>query len=188
MTQSLDARLRDLEAGDSGRLLAWRNLPEIRRWMYTDHEITAAEHARWFAGVFGDDSRRYWIIEVDGRPAGLTHLTGISPQHRRAAMGYYVAEPALRGRGVGAFAKFRAIEHAFGELGLDKLWAEALADNHASIALLESLGFRREALLRHHVIKAGAPVDVVGLGLLAGDWRAGLDATRARLRAKGLPV
>src|SRR5207302_5934831 len=39
--------LRPLETADRERLLAWRNLPEIARWMYSDHKIGAEEHARW---------------------------------------------------------------------------------------------------------------------------------------------
>jgi RimJ/RimL family protein N-acetyltransferase len=73
----------------------------------------------------------------------------------------------------------------FGTLGLDKLWCEALAENARALDLYERFGFRREALLRDHVLKDSRFRDVVGLGLLAADW-AGLRAASAdRLRARG---
>ena len=45
--------------------------------MYTDHRITDAEHARWFAGAMSDETKRYWIIELDGEPVGLANLYDI---------------------------------------------------------------------------------------------------------------
>jgi len=188
MTEAIDVGLRRLEAGDSDRVLAWRNLPEIRRWMYTDHVIAQAEHDRWFAAAQADETRRYWIIELDGRPVGLANLVDISRAHRKATWAYYLADPAVRGRGVGAYTEFFVIEHVFGVLKLNKLWCEVLVENEAVWKLHEAFGFRREALLRHHVWKDGQPADVVGLGLLAQDWAAVREDSRAKLAAKGLRV
>ena len=46
--------------------------------MYTDHRISDAEHARWFASAMTDETKRYWIIELDrraGRPGqSVRHL------------------------------------------------------------------------------------------------------------------
>ncbi len=181
----MTVRLRDLTPDDSDRLLAWRNLPEVARWMYSDHEISRAEHDRWFAGIAGDATRKYWIIELDGEPVGLANLADISPANRRCAWAYYLASPSVRGKGVGAYVEYWVIEHVFGALRLSRLWCEVLVENEAVWKLHESFGFRREALLRQHVWKNGEPRDVVGLGLLADDWAAVREASRERLRAKG---
>ncbi|MEO8115631.1 MAG: UDP-4-amino-4,6-dideoxy-N-acetyl-beta-L-altrosamine N-acetyltransferase [Phenylobacterium sp.] len=173
---------------DSERIRAWRNLPEVARWMYSDQPIPADEHARWFAKAMADPARRYWIIELDGAPVGLANLTDIQPEHGRCAWAYYLADPAVRGRGVGAFVEFLVIEHVFSELGLQKLWCEVLIDNEPVWRLHESFGFRREALFRNHVMKQGKPVDVVGLGLLACDWAETRPLSVERLRAKGFDI
>jgi UDP-4-amino-4,6-dideoxy-N-acetyl-beta-L-altrosamine N-acetyltransferase len=91
--------LRPLATGDSERLLAWRNLPEIARWMYSDHVISPAEHARWFSAALADPRRRYWVIEADGRPVGLANLYDLAPEHGRTAWAYYLADPSTRGQG-----------------------------------------------------------------------------------------
>jgi RimJ/RimL family protein N-acetyltransferase len=83
--------------------------------MYTDHVITADEHDRWLAGALGDAGRTYWIIEAEGAPAGLANLYDIDPDNRRAAWAYYLAAPAARGHGVGAFVEFLVLEHVFVE-------------------------------------------------------------------------
>jgi UDP-4-amino-4,6-dideoxy-N-acetyl-beta-L-altrosamine N-acetyltransferase len=188
MTATKDVRLRDLVPADSDNLFAWRNLPDIRRWMYTDHEISPEEHARWFEAASRDASRKYWIIELDGRPVGLANLADIAPAHRKATWAYYLADAAVRGRGVGAYVEYLVIEHVFSELKLGKLWCEVLIDNKGVIKLHETFGFQREALFREHVVKGGAPQDVVGLGLLAADWVEVREATRERLQRHGFTV
>lgn len=180
--------LRPLEDSDSARLLAWRNLPEVARWMYSDHLISAEEHDRWFVGAISDPRRRYWIIEMDGTPVGLANLYDLAPEHGRASWAYYLAEPSTRGQGVGAFVEYWVIEHVFGELGLNKLWCEVLIGNEAVWRLHEGFGFQREALFRQHVRKDGKAADVVGLGLLKSDWAATREASRARLVARGFDL
>lgn len=180
--------LRTLEARDRDRLLTWRNQPEIARWMYSDHLISAEAHARWFAGALADPRRRYWVIEADGRPVGLANLYDLAPEHSRTAWAYYLADPSTRGQGIGAFVEFWVIEHVFGELGLEKLWCEVLIGNEGVWRLHEGFGFQREALFRQHVRKDGELTDVVGLGLLKSDWAATRDASRTRLTARGFDL
>ena len=180
--------LRDLTPDDSGRIHAWRNSEAVRSYMYTDHLISPDEHARWFAGIAGDDRRRYWIIEVDGRPVGLANLYDIDRRHGRCAWAYYLADPSTRGLGLGSYVEFWMIEQVFGPQGLGKLWCEVLASNEAVWSLHERHGFVREACFRRHIIKDGVGVDVFGLGLLAEDWAVRRDAMGARLAEKGFAV
>ena len=188
MSAAPDVGMRPLAAEDRDRLLAWRNQPEVARWMYSDHLISADEHARWFDAALADPRRRYWVIEAAGRPVGLANLYDIAPEHRRCAWAYYLADPSTRGQGIGAYVEYWVIEHVFGEMGLNKLWCEVLIGNEPVWKLHEGFGFTREALFRAHVVKDGAPADVVGLGLLASDWAARRETSRERLRGRGFPV
>ena len=177
--------LRRVAPADSARLLAWRNSPEVAAYMYTDHQISPAEHDRWFDGMAGDATRAYWVIELDAEPVGLVNLYAIDRTHRRCAWAYYLAEPSTRGKGVGAYVELVMLDHVFGPMGLNKLWCEVLVENEAVWKLHESFGFVREALFRDHVRKAGRFQDVVGLGMLRADWEAARPRIEARLREKG---
>ena len=180
--------LRPLQPDDKDRLLAWRNSPEVAAYMYTDHQIGVDEHARWFAGITGDGKRDYRIIEVDGVPSGPANFYDIDPVQGRASWAYYLADPSVRGKGVGGFVEFAMIEDAFKAKGLRKLWCEVLAGNEAVWKLHLKFGFRQEALFRAHVIKGGVPQDVHGLGLLAEEWPAVRPAMVERLARLGYPV
>jgi UDP-4-amino-4,6-dideoxy-N-acetyl-beta-L-altrosamine N-acetyltransferase len=165
-------RLRPLEPTDIDRVRGWRNLPEIRQWMYTDHEISVEEHARWFGQALSDATRRYWIIELDGEPVGLTNLYDISRVHGTANWAIYLADPGVRGRGAGRAAALAALASSFGELGLHKVSCEVLATNEAAIRLYERIGFRRDGLLRQHIVKGDDRIDVITMSLLRDEFAA----------------
>lgn len=180
--------LRPLEPGDSERLYTWRNSPEVAAYMYNDRPIAPEEHARWFAGIEGDGRREYQVILADGEPVGLANFADIDRNQGRAAWAYYLADPAVRGKGVGAYVEWLMIERAFGELALRKLWCEVLITNEPVWKLHQKFGFQQEALLRAHVLKGGEPVDVMGLGLLREDWIEARSKVAERLRRLGYEV
>ena len=180
-----DVGLRPLRDDDKDRLLAWRNSPEVAAYMYTDHQISPEEHARWFAGAADDARRAYWVIEMDGAPVGLANLYDIDRSNRRCAWAYYLAEPSVRGRGVGGYVEYLVIERVFGEFGLQKLWCEVLDSNRGVWRMHQKFGFKEEARFRRHVLKNGAMEDVLGLGLLAEDWAEARPRIRTTLEASG---
>ena len=179
-----DVALRLVEEGDRDRLLAWRNSPQVAAFMYSDHLIEREEHDRWFDGLVGHPRRRDWVVLLNDAPVGLTSLVDIDLRQGRATIARYLAEESARGLGLGGFTEFKVADHAFGALGLRKLWSEVLATNDAALASHLSSGFQREALFRAHVVKQGQPTDVIGLGLLAEDWRDQRPQVRARLATK----
>ena len=180
--------LRPLAADDSARLFDWRNRDDVRAYMYSDSLIDRATHYRWFAGAMTATDRHYLIIEWNGVAVGLANLADISTVHEKATWAYYLADPATRGKGIGACVEYLMIEKAFSAFGLEKLWCEVLVSNEAVWKLHESFGFKREAEFRRHVVKSDGPHDVYGLGLLKSDWLQKRDAARERLVAKGLQV
>ena len=180
--------LRPLRPDDKARLLAWRNSPDVAAYMYTDHQISAEEHERWFAGIEGDARRAYWIIEMDAAPVGLANLYDIDRRNGRCAWAYYLAEPAVRGKGIGGYVEYLVLDEVFGDLGLRKLWCEVLASNTAVVRMHQKFGFQQEARLRRHVLKNGEMEDVIGLGLLAEEWAQARPRMRRTLQAAGFDL
>ena len=185
MTQPIQVTMRAPVEDDRARLLAWRNLPEISRWMYGDHLITPDEHDHWFDRLATHSGSHYWVIELEGEPVGLANLADISTVHRRASWAYYLASPNVRGKGLGAYVEVFVIEQAFGSFGLSKLCCEVLAENEAVWKMHEAFGFKHEGLYRQHIWKQGRAHDVVALSLLAQDWAGLRQASFARLASRG---
>ncbi len=167
---SAEVDLRPIGLDDMVRVLVWRNMPAVATYMYTDHRITDAEHARWFAGAMNDETKRYWIIELDGEPVGMANLYDISALQKRAYWAFYLADDRVRGKGVGAATERWVLRHVFLDLELDKLCCEVLATNDGVVKMHQRYGFRIDGVLRRHVIKAGDRVDVVTMSLLRDEW------------------
>ena len=157
--------------GEAHRLLMldWRNRPEIARWMYTDHQITAAEHDAWFDRIVASSAHVYWVISWQTEPVGVVHLIG-EPHGHRAEWGIYVAADKARGTGAAAGAAFLSLDHAFRRIGVGRVTCEALAGNTRALALYQRVGFRREGYLRAHVVRRSEVFDVVTMAMLSDEW------------------
>jgi len=178
--------LRDLSDDDCERLFLWRREPEVDRWMCGRAAQTFDEHQLWFDAFRSNPDVKGWIITRLGAPAGFLTLTGLTSCHRHAEWGWYVGEADARGRGVGRAAQALGLDRAFGELDLNKVWAEVLADNEVALKAQAAAGFRREGYLRRHARKDEAYRDVVLLAILADEWRERRGAFMASLAASRL--
>ena len=178
--------LRDIVPGDRDMILSWRNLPEIRKYMYTDHLITLEEHEAWFQRIMNDPTSTYWIIVCDSEDVGLVNLYSIDRRHHRSYWAFYIVSPNVRGKGVGTFAEYFVLRHVFDELNLNKLCCEVLDFNQGVVRMHKSFGFVQEGLLRKHVFKGGKAHDVVCLGMLREEWEATKNMLTERLRDKGV--
>jgi UDP-4-amino-4,6-dideoxy-N-acetyl-beta-L-altrosamine N-acetyltransferase len=148
-----------------------RNAQSVRQFMYSDHEISREEHARWLAGLAGDVNQRVMTVALRGEVVGLVSLSAISARHKSASWAFYLSE-RMQGMGIGGVVEFMLLDLAFGELGLDKLNCEVLASNMKVVEMHQKFGFQLEGRKRANVLKDGARMDVLLLGMLSREWLA----------------
>lgn len=178
--------LRELTDEDCERLFRWRQEREVDRWMSDLPPQSLADHRGWFNDFRADPDQAGRIICENGRPAGFLSLTGLRSRHKRGGWGWYIGEAAARGRGAGRAAQALGLDLAFGELALEKVFAEVLAENGAALKAQAAAGFRREGYLRDHVLKDGRRRDVVLLAMLASEWAELRGGVRKSLTTSGL--
>jgi RimJ/RimL family protein N-acetyltransferase len=95
-------------------------------------------------------------------PAGEAH---------QAEVGITLA-PSHQGQGYATEALNAALDYLFLSLGKHRVFASVDPRNHASIALLERVGMRKEAHLRESVWCKGEWADDLVFAVLEGEWRA----------------
>jgi UDP-4-amino-4,6-dideoxy-N-acetyl-beta-L-altrosamine N-acetyltransferase len=156
---------------DVGRVLAWRNHSEVRRYMYTQHEITLDEHERWFEHARQDPSKHLLIFEACNQALGFVSFSEIE-NNRIADWGFYVAPDAPKG--CGKELGLAALGHAFNEIKLHKVCAQALAYNSRSIKFHQSFGFQQEGALRDQHFDGERYHNVICFGLLSNEWHSKL--------------
>ncbi|OLS58992.1 hypothetical protein PSEMO_59520 [Pseudomonas putida] len=157
---AVQARVRDL-----------RNHIDVRRFMYSSHEISIDEHGQWLASLVGNQRQRVFVVMLDDQVAGIVSLNAINAAHRTADWAFYL-DPALQGRGVGSLVEFWLLDHAFNEAGLEKLNCEVLESNTAVVKMHCKFGFSQEGVRRQNILKDGARLDVVLLGITRAEWQA----------------
>jgi [ribosomal protein S5]-alanine N-acetyltransferase len=103
----------------------------------------------------------------DDRPLGLVNLQfGDDDEVAGLAVSVF---PDARGRGVAARALRLAAVWGLREVGLQRVFAEAAADNQPSIRAIEKAGFQHEGILRAHRKTHGKRHDCVMFSLLPQD-------------------
>lgn len=171
---STRVELRDFRFSDAAAVHRWFNDLETTASLLEQRQSFSEEEAReWVeraADTGGED--RKWAVTVDraDEPAGFVALYGLGRQ-TAPELGVLIADSEQRGRGVGREAIRMAVVHAF-DAGAHRVYARILSGNEASRRAFESLGFKREGLMRGHVRRGTALLDSELWGLLPEDFGA----------------
>lgn len=132
--------LRTLRMEDSTALASWQN------------DALFAAHAGWRVRLDPADAEQWWresildpdplllrLAVVEGEAlVGYVDLYGTGSNERE--LGYLIGPSARWGRGLATAAAQAALAHGFAQLGLRRVWAEAVAANQPSVRVLEKIG------------------------------------------------
>jgi UDP-4-amino-4,6-dideoxy-N-acetyl-beta-L-altrosamine N-acetyltransferase len=156
---------------DLEQVLFWRNHPEIRRYMYTQHEIGLDEHRVWFEAASKDNDRNLLIFELKNQAMGFVQFN-IHSSGLIADWGFYIAPGSKRG--TGRLLGKTALSHAFKQLELHKLCGQAVEFNERSIKFHRQLDFKQEGVLRDQHFDGDSYHAVICFGLLHQEWQLSL--------------
>jgi RimJ/RimL family protein N-acetyltransferase len=173
-----DLLLRDPVEADVEALLAFRNDPVVNHFMVRTH-VDPDDLRRELLAVPDSPTDHSCVVERDGEVVAIGFLDVVDgpgqpgvPDGTDGLIGYIV-DPRFAGQGIATATARALLAAAFDDLGLRRVTAAANADNHASVAVLEKAGMRRERLSRqslwHHEL---GWLDEVGYALLAEEWAA----------------
>jgi RimJ/RimL family protein N-acetyltransferase len=161
--------LRPRRDADAEALYPVLSDPAVMRWWsrapLESLEATRAYLARdatgdwraWFITLTGDDRAIGWVSTGEKRQGGVSEIG-------------YILSPAVQGQGIAREALSAVIDRLFAE-GKRRVFADTDPENAASNRLLETLGFRREGLLRAEWETHIGVRDSVIWGLLREEWQ-----------------
>lgn len=175
-----NATLRELTRMDLPMVLTWRNNLEVRKYMYTQHEISLSEHTNWFESLDSNNTK-YYICEIDNIPIGVVNFTNLKNSNRQAMWGFYSGD--LSRRGVGKTMETVALNHAFTKLNLEKLNCEVLSNNMSVVNFHRKFGFSVEGIFKDHFVTSDNEIlDIYRLSLTRDNW------TKSQLNETGLKI
>jgi len=154
--------LREYGESDLERLVTLANNQSVSRYLvYTfPYPYTLKDAEWWIATGSKQNGVITRVIEYQGLFVGSI---GITPQsgwrEHLGEIGYWVAEDYW-GKGIATAALCEMTEYGFAHRQFRKLVAPVLGPNVASMRVLEKCGYRREAILKDEVQKAGIYFDI----------------------------
>nr|WP_240948835.1 GNAT family N-acetyltransferase [Microbacterium sp. CFH 90308] len=131
--------LRRAEQRDAGRLFAWRNESDTRRWSRNGTPVRWADHVRWLRDSAERADRRLHVAVLH-RPVGTVRFDAVSSDTWEVSV---TVAPEARGRGLGGALMDEALPSIARE-GARTILAEVRSDNAASRNLFLRAGFRLE--------------------------------------------
>lgn len=170
-------QLRPVREADVDRILEYRNLPEVTRWLLRTEVDPSSFRAAWRRTVDDPDDHSA-VVTLAGVVIGTISFDVVDgmgqpgmPLRTEARLGY-VFDPAYGGHGYATEAVTATVAYAFDRLGIRRITAGCFADNVASVRVLEKVGMRRE---QHGVGDSWHAelgwVDGYTYALLAETWR-----------------
>lgn len=140
-------RLRAFRADDVQALFAIYSDARVMRW-WSHAALRTLDDAAWLlrdieAGR-ANGTHYQWAITLRGndRVIGTTTLFAFDSARRSATLAYALAF-GHRGNGLAREAVRGVLDHAFGDLALQRIEADVDARNAASIRLVRALGFQQ---------------------------------------------
>lgn len=143
--------LREIVPADAQALFVLRSDPRVMQHLGRPPAKTLADAQALLEIMLkglANNTSIVWAITRHGDPelVGTVTFWRIDTEHHHGELGYLL-RPDLWGQGLAREAATAVVEHGFAELALHRVEAHVDPANTASIALLESLAFNREAHL-----------------------------------------
>lgn len=158
--QHLDAIWPGLQDHETMRLTGTR----------THFEVDAV--ARHLAAVPSAPDRADWAIVESASGEYLGEIVLNELDETDASMNFRIAlAPGAPGRGFGTEAATVVLDHAFGELGLHRVYLDVFSFNPRAQRSYEKVGFVAEGRQRHTLFWDGEWVDSILMSVLSSDPR-----------------
>ncbi|OEH94158.1 GNAT family N-acetyltransferase [Bacillus solimangrovi] len=165
--------LRKMNVSDSRNLFHIWSDPDVTKFMNINsltEESQALEIIELLDKLDKDNkATRYTIIEQDTKKIiGTCGFNFLDFEHSKTELGYDIAKSAW-GNGYAPEAIRSLLDHAFNNLGLNRVEAKVEPANINSIKVLQKLNFTFEGTLRQYEKSKGKFVDINMYSLLKDD-------------------
>jgi ribosomal-protein-serine acetyltransferase len=173
--QDVELRLLESQHAEHFFKLAYSSRKHISEWMFwigDEYELAdARQHIKLALEKFAANNGFEVGIWFRGKLAGSIRYNYIDWTHKNTELGYWLGA-SFQGHGLVTKACRALIDHAFGELGLNRVEIRCMSENVKSRRIPERLGFVKEGVVRQVRWRHDHFDDHIVYGMLASEWRA----------------
>lgn len=145
----------------------WRNLSEVRRYMYNTQIISINEHFNWLVSLKNNSNTKVYYSIMNNKKIGINILK------KRGEFiyewGLYLNDKVDKGKGIGKIVGEKFLNFIFQNLKINILEYEVLEENIPSLKLALKLGLKK---YKEEIKKIeGKEKKVLYLKILKNEWR-----------------
>jgi len=170
----MEIYLRALCAEDYKLTYLWRNDREITDLLGGNTYFVSEEREKkWVENsILSDRINLHLIIclQTNNQPIGMVNLANIDYLNRKTAFSIQIGAKDYHGKGIGKQATQLALEHAFYQLNLNKIYLTVLKDNERAIKLYKSMNFSADGTLREELYKNGKFHSLIIMSILRSEF------------------
>jgi ribosomal-protein-serine acetyltransferase len=149
------------------------NREHLRRWLpWVDGMHSVLQYPtiiQMWLRQFSENNGYNLGIRYRGTLAGTISLHGMDWRNAQCSMGYYLSEN-MQGKGIMTRAAQAIINHAFFELGLNRIEIRCGRDNLKSQAIPVRLGFQFEGIIHDGELINAVFHDLLVYSMLSRQW------------------
>ena len=173
----MNIMLRPLKKQDAILMLEWMHDKKCQKGFkknmldmtLLDAERFCIDNSMYISDLSEGLSVHFAIVNDKDEYLGTISLKNISLIDENAEYAV-VIRPSMQGKGIALNASKQLLEKAFLDYHLNKVYLTVLEDNKNAIKLYDKLGFKKEGLLRKHVVSEGQFKNWLLYGLLKDEY------------------
>jgi RimJ/RimL family protein N-acetyltransferase len=171
--QAARVRLCRPRAAHLQQFVAWFSDPEITRYLMRRHPPSLRQEEQWLESIAASETDVVWAVTLgEAQPViGVTGVHRIDWRYRHGWIEISLGERAAWGKGYATETVRMVTAYAFRELGFEKVLASVYTGNHASLRIVQKLGYAQSGILRHHAFFDGAWHDEWLGEILREEWK-----------------
>ena len=186
--RNVKVELRSVSRDDVGRIREWLQDEDVAeswfgRYSYGDpahlgyhpEEMEDVSDEEW-GRVFDDPEHRMLSIYAGGEHVGEVHVA-VEETLGDGQLSVLIGSKENWHRGYGTAATLAAMDAAFREWGLYRVWVDVPEYNEAALKMFQHLGFVHEGTLRKSRPHEGSRFDSVVMGILSTEYEERARAT-----------
>ena len=127
----------DLSLDEKKMILEWRKHPNIKKWMYTQEDISWENHLKFIDSLTSNKDKLYFVLKENEEYIGVIDFYNF--KDNSCDIGLY-QNPNLKGRGQDIVNEI--CKYAFSCLNLKNIFAEVIISNTKAYDLYHQFGFQ----------------------------------------------
>ena len=165
-----DFKIRLIEREDLDFIREIRSDPETTKYLGTFELLSKEKQEKWFEGLLNDNSRMYFIFELNKKRIGYLRITVIDYINRSMCVGGDIHKK-FRGKGYSKKMFDLIFDLGFYKMNFNKMWLYALESNARARHIYKKLGFKENGISREAVYKDGKYLDYIYMDILCKEMQ-----------------